>query len=383
MVLNGRLAFRVIRIPRHVANVLDKGATVETWTDVAFPTRSKSPGRAGPRESWTTRGSSVVGMGLTRVVVLINADKPLQWKADIAASVDLYNAWFMESAPEAYRATRILSTKNVEQAFKLTSDLLKLTTADLKANPGVLPTLRMSTAPPIARDRLVGLANTTKALVERLERGRLPARHSPELLEPHLERICRVIEELLDQDILPWIARRQPPSKVERARAATIVADRLCGAVADPIVRNAQEQRQLALIEEYLTSRAYRRRVHPSNESLAGMEPGTFSFRMVVLAGETPVRIPVDVVIQPTQPRASGLPILIEAKSAGDFTNPNKRRKEEAQKMHQLRSTYGDEVEFILFLCGYFDSGYLGYSAAERIDWIWEHRISDMDKLGI
>jgi hypothetical protein len=31
-------------------------------------------------------------------------------------------------------------------------------------------------------------------------------------------------------------------------------------------------------------------------------------------------------------------------------------------------------VEFILFLCGYFDSGYLGYEAAEGIDWIWAHR---------
>jgi len=79
--------------------------------------------------------------------------------------------------------------------------------------------------------------------------------------------------------------------------------------------------------------------------------------------------------------RKSRLPILIEAKSAGDFTNVNKRRKEEATKMRQLREMYGSDVEFILFLCGYFDSGYLGYEAAEGIDWIWEHRISDMDRL--
>lgn len=76
------------------------------------------------------------------------------------------------------------------------------------------------------------------------------------------------------------------------------------------------------------------------------------------------------------------LPLMIEAKSAGDFTNVNKRRKEEAQKMTQLRNTYGNVV-FILFLCGYFDSGYLGYEAAEGIDWIWEHRISDMEALGL
>jgi XamI-like restriction endonuclease len=77
------------------------------------------------------------------------------------------------------------------------------------------------------------------------------------------------------------------------------------------------------------------------------------------------------------------LPILIEAKSAGDFTNTNKRRKEEATKITQLQQTCGKRVEFILFLCGYFDSGCLGYEAAEGIDWIWEHRISDLDRLGI
>jgi type II restriction enzyme len=48
-----------------------------------------------------------------------------------------------------------------------------------------------------------------------------------------------------------------------------------------------------------------------------------------------------------------------------------------------LRGTYGDATQFLLFLCGYFDSGYLGYEAAEGIDWIWEHRIEDLDKLGL
>ena len=75
-------------------------------------------------------------------------------------------------------------------------------------------------------------------------------------------------------------------------------------------------------------------------------------------------------------------PALFEAKSAGDFTNTNKRRKEEAIKMQQLRKTYGQLITFDLFLCGYFDSGYLGYEAAEGIDWVWEHRIDDLAKFG-
>ncbi len=85
----------------------------------------------------------------------------------------------------------------------------------------------------------------------------------------------------------------------------------------------------------------------------------------------------------PKTAQAGELPLLVEAKSAGDFTNVNKRRKEEATKMTQLRRTYGKDVQFILFLCGYFDSGYLGYEAAEGIDWVWEHRIDDFADYGL
>ena len=87
--------------------------------------------------------------------------------------------------------------------------------------------------------------------------------------------------------------------------------------------------------------------------------------------------------IQPKKAKLPHLPLLIEAKSAGDFTNVNKRRKEEAIKITQLKATYGEQVVFVLFLCGYFDAAYLGYEAAEGIDWIWEHRIEDLDQLGI
>ena len=111
------------------------------------------------------------------------------------------------------------------------------------------------------------------------------------------------------------------------------------------------------------------------------MPPGTFSFRLnvpVVQEGTgTSINMPVDAVVMPKNAEASVLPLLVEAKSAGDFANVNKRRKEEATKINQLRGTYGPQIRYVLFLCGYFDSGYLGYEAAEGIDWVWEHRIED------
>jgi hypothetical protein len=95
------------------------------------------------------------------------------------------------------------------------------------------------------------------------------------------------------------------------------------------------------------------------------------------------VNIPVDAVVMPVKATPGELPLMIEAKSAGDFTNTNKRRKEEAAKVGQLRRKHGEDVRYILFLCGYFDSGYLGYEAAEGIDWVWEHRMDDLAEFGL
>ncbi len=312
----------------------------------------------------------------------INADRPQQWKKDIAASVDLFNRWFIKFAPKTYRDTRVKTTEIVAEALTLTDDLRSITPEVLAEHPKVLPTLRMSTAPPLARDRLVGLAYANKNLVLVMESGGIPPRLDKTTLRKELGNICSTIRQLLDKDIFPWLEGGESPSGTERYRASTIVADRLCGAMADPIVRNAQEQRQLALIEAYLKEKGYRKKA-PSGP-IVDMEPGTFAFRVNVPVGSArKVNIPIDVVIQPKVPRRGRIPILIEAKSAGDFTNTNKRRKEEATKIHQLTATHGDGAKLVLFLCGYSDSGYLGYEAAEGIDWVWEHRIDDVMKLGI
>jgi len=314
----------------------------------------------------------------------INADRPHLWKADIAASVDRFNRWFMRFAPRAFRSTRVKTTEDVQVALRATDDLRRLTPDALRANPGALPTLRMCTAPPLAVDRLIGLADVNKSLIHRMEDGKLSARMNEASLVEHLTAVCRVLNKLLDRDIFPWLEAGQAPTNDERERAATIVADRLCSAVANPIVRNAQEQRQLELIGKFLGTLGYRRQAHAAGKPLTGMEPGTYAFRMNVPVGKTrKLNIPIDVVIQPRKSQEDRLPVLIEAKSAGDYTNTNKRRKEEATKIHQLQTTYGPTVHFILFLCGYFGSDYLGYEAAEGIDWVWEHRMEDLLKLGL
>jgi hypothetical protein len=313
----------------------------------------------------------------------VNSDKPQNWKKDIARSVDLYNDWFIKFAPQAYRNARAEATVAVESALKLTKNLTDLSPGILQQNPSVLPMLRMSTAPPIARDRLIGLAGIPAGLVFSMEiNKRVPKRASD--LESNLKKISATILKLSDRDIFPWLDSGGKPKRTEIHRAATIVADRLCGSVSDPIIRNAQERRQLAGIKAWLESRGYT--YAGTGLTFDQLAPATFSFRLNVPIkledGIKQINIPIDAVVMPKKSRGN-FPLLIEAKSAGDFTNTNKRRKEEAVKISQLRRTYGPHIQFILFLCGYFDSGYLGYEAAEGIDWVWEHRIDDLKKFGL
>ena len=318
----------------------------------------------------------------------VNLDKPQRWKVDILQSVDMYNDWFMNFAPEAFRATRIQTTREVEATLKATGNLTDIRPEILRRHPDVLPTLRMSTCPPLAVDRLIGLARVPPSLVKRMElKKALPVRMSPAQLETELRKIGDIIERMADPDIFVWLGRAEPPSEVEIHRAATIVADRLCGSVANPIIRNAQERRQLAAIAAWLEARGYRHIQVGERIRFNALPPGSFSFRLNVPVklegGVQEVNIPIDAVIQPKTAQAGDMPLFFEAKSAGDFTNVNKRRKEEAVKMAQLRNTYGPAVRFNLFLCGYFDGGYLGYEATEGIDWVWEHRIDDLAEFGL
>ena len=50
----------------------------------------------------------------------INADKPHLWKADVNASVDLFNQWFLLFAAKAYRDSRAAATVHVEDGVRLT-----------------------------------------------------------------------------------------------------------------------------------------------------------------------------------------------------------------------------------------------------------------------
>ncbi len=142
----------------------------------------------------------------------INRDKPDLWESDIKASVDLYNEWFMEFAPKAFRDTRISTACKVESALLNSNYLLNISPDLLKNHPEILPILRMSTCPPIARDRLVGLSGVSKSLVENMEDSnnpRVSPRMSKSMLYDQLTKISTTIIKMADRDIFVWLDEKR------------------------------------------------------------------------------------------------------------------------------------------------------------------------------
>ena len=146
----------------------------------------------------------------------VNLNKPRRWKEDIARSVDLYNEWFLDFAPDTYRKERVKATKHVQDMLHRTKHLRNLTPDELQSHPSILFALRMATAPPIARDRLVGLPGISNPLVNNREwEHRPPPQMKPNTLDANPQKIIKMIIRLVDVDIFPLLGEDRNPTKQE------------------------------------------------------------------------------------------------------------------------------------------------------------------------
>src|SRR5207245_5086434 len=106
-----------------------------------------------------------------------------------------------EFAPQAFRTTRVQATKDVESALHATDNITNIQPILMRTHPGILPTLRMSTCPPLAVDRLIGLAGISTNLVKTMElEKKLPARMKGAEVDLQLGKIASIIEKLADPD---------------------------------------------------------------------------------------------------------------------------------------------------------------------------------------
>lgn len=311
------------------------------------------------------------------------------WAVDTAASVAMFNGDFLRQAAQDRGTQQAGALAAIAHTLAATDHLTRLDADVLAQNPGILTTLRHCTYPPVAVDRLIGLAGVPASLVKRMEsRGDIAARRPSAACREHLGRVASLLQDLLDPNLASWLARGDAPSETEVARLTAVVADRLCLTSFNSANRNEPEKRQLSKVQQWLEARGYTQIPEGEDFDLHAMRPGTFRFRgnvpvFIEHNGTGKVKMPVDVIIQPLNAADGDLPLLFEAKASGDHINPNKRRKEEAIKARQLRGTYGEGIRFNLILSGCFDAAYLRYEAAECIDWIWEHRVDDLACFGL
>lgn len=243
--------------------------------------------------------------------------------------------------------------------------------------PDTLKLLRQMTCPPLAADRLSGLAGIPASAIDSIEEGTI----RPKSLDEYSPLLMEVVREHLDLELLAWIDQDCSDVDVAKQIAASVIADRICKVETDAAIRNLQERRQFDVVSKWLNGRGYKL---VEAKTYQDVLPGEYAehVNVPVRSGSGKVNVSCDIAVQPRLAKRGEMPILIEEKSAGDFANVNKRRKEEATKMRQLTETYGS-VNFVLFLGGYFNKVYLRYEANEGIDWVWEHRVSDMEKLGL
>lgn len=300
-----------------------------------------------------------------------------EWEKAYLLSVALWNQWYLTTASEVQSLLREESTGVGEELLQATSDLTEISVAVIQNHPILLKPLRMAAGPPMARDRLAGLAGVSRTIVERLEKGE--ATRDGDAVKLSIEAMVSVLRTSLDTQLTPWVSENRKPTHEERTTFLTVLSERLTQARVNPALRNKQEERQLSRATAILTEHGYTEK--RPQEGIRSMEPGTFWQRLTITANG--VQIPVDLVIQPWGADSGDLPILIEAKSAGDDANTNKRRKEEANKFNNLKAEFGNPKYFLL-LGGYFPVTYLRYNKDHGIDWLWEHNLdADMSSAGL
>jgi XamI-like restriction endonuclease len=298
---------------------------------------------------------------------------PADWQPDIDQSVAEYDEWYLGRSPGMFAEARERAVVEIEKAMRVTDDFRAFGVDSLIARPGALFVARMCVSPPMARDRFVSFSGANKSLVTAMERGGIiPTR--VRRLQMQLEVMADFLRPLFDPDLLVWLGEGRAPTAVERARALLILQERLANAFYQPVLRDGQEARQKELLRAYLEGEGFEESLGPPFE----MATGVFGFGrnvQVVREDGAAQNLPVDCVVSPLDAK---LPLAcVELKSAGDFANVNKRRKEESDKHDALKRAHGKNAAFLLQLFGYFGHAYLGFEASAGIDWTWDHRLSD------
>jgi hypothetical protein len=306
---------------------------------------------------------------------MINAHKGQRWIVDLSAARDATDEWYMRSGRLAYETARRATVDEVTEVLRATDDLRRIEPDLLRQSPAALTTLRMSTAPPVARDRLAGLSRTERPLLTALEQDRLPSRLSASELDAQLSRVCAVLAQMLDRDLFDWLEQDRPAEDPERTFAATLIADRRCESVGESILRQAERERQARALARWLDARGYTEHVG----SVSDLQAGGYRLGPVGLdAASTLGERTVDAVIRPRDPRGHTHQIVLRSvpRAVGSVGFSPVGLSAAATGARSDETT-------VLLLVGVADQRFLRQGAAAGLDWIWEHRLDDLALVGL
>lgn len=311
-------------------------------------------------------------------VPFMNAKNPERWEDDRVIAKKEIISWLAEAADaKDLRISIEQKTRKVLEKIVGVKSLKQVILDDT----GSLTVLRSLTRRDIGASQMATFLETTTNNLESVEAGRKTSDHIADSAE-------EILLKELDQSISGWILEGKKPTDEEFNRALWIASDRILRRSTSTDLRYKHEPRQLEKLENFLRGEGYTPVESSSiKEPRSGMPKGTYAFR-VNIQGQTSDGLAlmqtVDALIKPFSRSDNLLPIFLEAKSMTDEVNPNKRQKEEAQKVESARRRWQTETErlnFILLLGGTVPKRYLQVEAGSDLDWVWEHRVEDLKVL--
>ena len=311
-------------------------------------------------------------------VPFMNAKSPEQWEKDRVIAKKEIISWLADAADAtdlriaieqktSDTLRRIIGKRSIKQVILDDSSSLTV--------------LRSLTRRDIGTSQMATFLGVTTNNLESVEAGRKEPDHIADDAE-------EILMKELDQTISTWIVDGLTPSEEEFKRTLWIASDRILRRSTSTDLRYRHEPRQLEKLERFLQDEGYSPIESNSiKDPRKGMPKGTYAFR-VGIEGRTSDGLAlmqtVDALIKPFSVSENLLPIFLEAKSMTDEVNPNKRQKEEAQKVESARrrwQTDSERLNFILLIGGTVPKRYLQVEAGSDLDWIWEHRVEDLNLL--
>ncbi len=306
----------------------------------------------------------------------MNSGTPSNWEADRVQAREEIISWLQKDSESSQ--LRIELEKKSREIINLLSSTLNIGET-LTREPSSLKVLRALTKRDVGISQFATFTGFGGEVIKKIENGKLG---SPDFIY----QASQLIEIELDRALVPWLSEARQPSEEEVARSVLISADRILRRITSTELRYQHEPRQLEKLENFLKDEGFvEQKFSTLVNPLHDVRAGSYAFRMNVngMTSEGLIlKQNVDVLIKPLGVGLESLPIFMEAKSMTDEVNPNKRQKEEAQKLNNLKRMWeassGQKVIYVLLIGGTVPRRYLQVEAGSGIDWVWEHRVSDL-----